>query len=398
MVTPATEPVRSSARRSLRPRVAVIVETSVVYGRQIHRGIARYVRSHRPWSMFLDQRELGASPPIWLRQRRWDGVISRPTNRRLAAMFREMGVPVVDLNDQHDDLALPRIHSDDAAIGRLAAQHLLERGFQNFAFCGFKGERWSADRRDGCLAALTAAGYPCEVYESHWRGARAPEWHREQGQIARWIARRPRPLGVVACNDLRGQQVLDACARAGLAVPEEVAVIGVDDEELLCTMCDPPLSSVVPGAQRIGYEAAALLDRLMAGERVEAAEQRIEPVGVVTRQSTDVLAIADVDVAAAVRYIREYACEGASVADVLRHVPLSRSLLERRFRKYLGRSPQAEIRAVQIKRVKQLLVETELPLKAIAELAGFEHVEYLSVVFKRLTGASPGRYRQTNRQ
>jgi LacI family transcriptional regulator len=382
---------------SSRPRVAVIVETSVVYGRRIHLGIARYVRSHRPWSMFLEQRELGASPPTWLKRRRWDGIISRPTDRRLAAMFRAMGVPVVDLNDQHDDLGLPRIHSDDAAIGRLAAQHLIERGFRQFAFCGFAGERWAAGRREGCVDALHAAGFACAVHESYWRGPMAQEWDREQDRIARWLARLPRPVGVVACNDLRGQHVLDACGRAGLAVPEDFAVIGVDDDDLLCEMCDPPLSTVVPGAERIGYEAAELLDRLMAGGAAPAAERRVEPLGVVTRQSTDVLAIPDADVSAAVRYIRERACEGARVGDVLRHIPLSRSLLERRFRKYLGRSPQAEIRLVQVKRVKQLLAETDLPLRAIADLSGFDHVEYLSVVFKRLTGLSPGKYRESVR-
>ncbi|QEH31939.1 Xylose operon regulatory protein [Aquisphaera giovannonii] len=381
-----------------RPRVAVIVETSVVYGRQIHRGIARYVRSHRPWSMFLDQRELGAGPPTWLRRHRWDGIISRPTDRKLAAMFRAMRVPVVDLNDLHDDLGLPRVHSDDAAIGRLAAGHLLERGFRHFAFCGFTGERWSDGRREGCLAALAEAGCACDVHESYWRGPLARGWDREQDRIARWVAGLPRPLGIVACNDLRGHHVLDACARAGLAVPEEVAVIGVDDEELLCEMCDPPLSSVVPGAERIGHEAAELLDRLMAGDeddrRSPELDRRIEPLGVVTRQSTDILAIPDADVAAALRLIRRRACEGLRVSDVLRRVPLSRSLLERRFRKFLGRSPQAEIRLVQVKRIKQLLAETDLPLAEVAALSGFEHVEYLSVVFKRLTGQSPGAYRR----
>jgi LacI family transcriptional regulator len=347
--------------------------------------------------MFLEQRELGASPPTWLRRRRWDGIISRPTDHRLAAMFRGMGVPVVDLNDQHDDLGLPRIHSDDAAIGRLAAQHLLERGFRHFAFCGFTGEPWAAGRRDGCIEMLREAGCTCVVHESYWRGPLAQEWDREQERIARWVARLPRPLGIVACNDLRGQHVLDACGRVGLAVPEEVAVIGVDDDELLCEMCDPPLSTVVPAAERIGYEAAELLDRLMAGGASPAGERKIEPLGVVTRQSTDVLAIPDTDVAAAVRFIREHACEGIRVADVLRHVPLSRSLLERRFRRFLGRSPQAEIRLVQVKRISQLLTETDLPLRAIAELSGFEHVEYLSVVFKRLTGHSPGGYRQSVR-
>lgn len=377
-----------------RPRVAIIVETSVVYGRRIHMGIARYVHSSRPWSMFVEQRELGTSPPSWLTRRRWDGIISRPTNRRLAAVFRKMRVPVVDLNDLHSELGLPRIRSDNRAIGRMAVQHLLERGFHHFAFCGFAGEAWAAERREGSVQALREARLSCAVHESYWRGPRAPEWHAEQEHLSRWIARLPKPLGIIGCNDLRGQQVLDACQHLDAAVPEEVAVIGVDNDELLCQMCDPPLSTVVPNAERIGYDAAELLDRLMSGGSWPERERLIDPVGVITRQSTDTLAVPDREVAAAVRFIRENACSGIKVRDVLRHVPLSRSLLERRFRRYLGHSPQAEIRLVQIKRIKQLLTETDLPLKAIADLAGFNHVEYLAVVFKRETGSSPGQFRR----
>jgi LacI family transcriptional regulator len=163
---------------------------------------------------------------------------------------------------------------------------------------------------------------------------------------------------------------------------------------VLCELCDPPLSSVAPNAERIGYEAAELLDRLMAGGRAPARERLIEPVGVVARQSTDVLSIDDAEVAAAVRFIRERACGGLRVEQVLRHVAVSRSLLERRFRKYLGRSPQGEIRLVRLKRVKQLLADTDLSLVAIAQLAGFVHPEYMSVVFKRLTGQTPRAYRR----
>src|SRR6185437_15012889 len=191
-----------------------------------------------------------------------------------------------------------------------------------------------------------------------------------------------------------GQHVLDACQRVNLSVPEEVAVIGADNDMLLCELCDPPLSSVVPNPERIGYEAAALLDRLMRGEKPPSMHLWIEPLGVTTRQSTDVLAIDDPHIAVAVRYIRENACAGATVPDLLQQVPLSRTLLERQFRKYLGRSPQAEIRAVQLKRVKQLLAETDLSLERIAELAGYEHPEYMSVVFKRETGQTPGHYRR----
>jgi LacI family transcriptional regulator len=197
----------------------------------------------------------------------------------------------------------------------------------------------------------------------------------------------------MACNDMRVQHLLNACQRVDIAVPEELAVIGVDDDALVCNLCQPPLSSVVPNAERVGYEAAALLDRMMSGEIPPAQPLLIPPVRITIRQSSDVLAIEDAVVAAAVRFIRERACQGCGMKDLLRHIPMSRSLLERRFRQYLGRSPQAEIRAVQLKRVKQLLSESDLPLDQISPLAGYAHPEYMSVVFKRETGQTPGQYR-----
>lgn len=377
-----------------RPHVALMVETSLAYGRNLLRGVIRYLRSHEPWSVFFELREQGASPPSWLKDWRGDGIICRPTNPALAELFRKKRIPVVNLNDVYDELGLPCIESDHTAIGRLAGEHLIERGFRRFAYCGFTGHAWSAKRRAGFEAAVGNAGEVCPAHESPWGGPSAHPWEQEQKRIGDWLRALPRPVGVLACNDLRGQHVLDACQRVGLAVPEEVAVIGVDDDPLVCELCDPPLSSVVPNPERVGYEAATLLARLMAGEKPEPKEVLVAPLGVTARQSTDVLAIDDPHVAAAVRYIREHACAGASVDDVLARVPLSRTILERRFRKYLGRSPQAEIRFVQLKRAKQLLAETDLRLERIAELAGYEHPEYLSVVFKRETGQTPGQFRR----
>jgi LacI family transcriptional regulator len=374
-----------------------MVETSMVYGRQLLRGITRYLRSHEPWSVFFEQRELAASPPDWLKTWRGDGIISRPTTPQLAELLQRKRIPVVNLNDIHPGLGLPLIESDHVAIGRLAALHLLERGFRHFAFCGFTGHAWSRTRLEGFRATVAEAGSACAVYESPWGGPSAHPWEKEQRQIGNWLRSLPQPVGVLACNDMRGQHVLDACKRVNLSVPEAVAVIGVDDDVLLCELCDPPLSSVVPNPERIGYEAAALLDHWMTGVKPPRLEWRIAPLGVTARQSTDVLAVDDPNVAAAVRYIREHACQGATVADVLNHVPLSRTAVERQFRKYLGHSPQAEIRAVQLKRVRQLLAETDLRLERIAELAGYEHPEYLSVVFKRETGQTPGQYRRQMR-
>jgi LacI family transcriptional regulator len=379
---------------SLRPRVALIVEMSTVYGRQILEGIVEYTRSHRPWSVFLEQRELRASPPPWLLKLRWDGILCRSTTPALARTFARRHVKVVDLNDLYPGLGLPRIWSDMQAIGRMGAEHLLERGFQHLAFCGFSGEAWSDARREGFCTAARTAGHESAVYASPWLAHHAPDWDKDQRRIAAWIRSLPKPLGVMACNDVRGQQVINACRSTGVVVPEEVAVLGVDNEQVLCELCDPPLSSVMPNPKRIGYEAAELLDRLMRGERITAEERTIAPLGVVTRQSTDILRIDDADMATALRFIRERACSGVTVQEVAEHVAVSRSLLERRFRKHLGRSPQVEIRLAQLKRIKQLLAETDLSLEAIARLAGYVHPEYMSVVFKRLVGQTPGGYRQ----
>jgi LacI family transcriptional regulator len=193
---------------------------------------------------------------------------------------------------------------------------------------------------------------------------------------------------------MRGQQVLDACSKIGLSVPEEAAVIGVDNDELLCRICAPPLSSVIPNAEGVGYRAAELLAELMNGSSSAMADHLLEPLGVATRQSTDVVAIDAPEIAAAVRYIRENACRGISVDEVTAHVEVSRSTLERQLRKYLGRSPQEEIRFVQVKRAKELLWTTELSVEDLASLCGFEHAEYLHVVFKRITGLTPGQFRQ----
>ena len=221
------------------------------------------------------------------------------------------------------------------------------------------------------------------------------EWEIEE--ISSWVAGLPKPIGIFACYDFRGRQVLDACRRRNIVVPEAVAVIGMDNDELLCSLANPPLSSVIPNTHRTGYEAAALLDRLMSGERFAPDAHFIEPLGIATRQSTDVLAIEDANVARAVRFIRERACDGISVKDVLRAAPQSRRVLETRFQKLIGRTPHEEIIRVRLDRARTLLAETDLPLAVIAQRAGFAHVEYLSVVFKKHVGMPPSKFRAFNR-
>ncbi|MDR3636543.1 MAG: DNA-binding transcriptional regulator [Isosphaeraceae bacterium] len=388
-----------SLRTKPRPgplHVACIVETSMAFGREILWGVARYLSENDPWTVYIEQRSLTDRAPPWLRNWDGDGIISRLSPRE-TRLLRATGIPIVDLNDQGPGRCRPHIMSDHRAEGALAAAHLLERGFTSFAFFGYPQFRWAQDCQKGFAATLLSAGHSCQEYRGaqqvSW-GHQQQSWEMEVEDVAKWIQSLPKPLGLMACNDFRGIQALDACRRAGLAIPEVVAVIGVDNEELVCTLANPRLSSVVPNARSIGYEAAALLDRLMRGEPEPTTPICLPPLEIVTRLSTDINAIADPDVAVAMRFIREHACAGIGVIDVLAQVPVSRAVLQRRFRSLLGRSIHEVIAEVRLQRVKQLLLESELPLSVIAKRSGFAHVEYLSAAFRRAFGIPPGAYRR----
>jgi LacI family transcriptional regulator, galactose operon repressor len=391
-------------KMAMRPRVALLVESSRAYGRGLLHGIAEYVRLHGPWSIYLAERGLGDAPPGWLDGWNGDGVIARIENRGIARVVRRLGLPTVDLRGLLTDLRVPLITTDDNGVARSAFGHFLERGFRHFAFCGFLGADYS-DNRSECFSRLVGeSGFVCHVYRSsrppRMAGTEATEqrgWTTE-AEVAQWIEQLPKPVGVMACNDIRAQQVLMACRVIGVSVPDEVAVLGVDNDELLCDLSDPPLSSVVPDTHRIGFEAASLLDQMMRGELAPQPLTTIPPIGVLTRLSTDVLAIDDRMVSSAVHFIREHACDGITVEDVLAQLSLSRSVFERRFAKIFGRTPKAEILRLQLDRVKQLLAETDVPLKQIAFKTGFRHPEYMSAAFKARTGQTPGQYRRSSQR
>ncbi|WP_415909542.1 XylR family transcriptional regulator [Oleiharenicola sp. Vm1] len=379
----------------MKPQVLLVFLTRFEECNAMLKGVAHYERTHRPWAAFLDDEARAEIDPQWLRSKRWDGIISRHTTPALVEACRQLRLPLVDLNDVPPFPGVPKIRPDNVALGHCGAEHYLERGYRNFAFCGFRNDGWACERRDGFLEALALAGHSCHVFDVDYPGSLTPFWdERQTTALAAWLKGMPKPVAVMACNDLRALQVVSAAQNAGLLVPEEVAVLGVNNDTIRCELAYPPLSSVATNPFQSGYLAAECLAQLMRGETPPSTDLRVEPVAVVPRYSTDVLAIDDRIVAAALGYIREHACHGISVTQVQKFTGASRSLLERKFRSLLGRSPQAEIRRVQIAKIKQLLFETDFPMKKIAELTGFEHDEYMCVVFKRLTGASPGAYRR----
>ena len=335
--------------------------------------------------------------PHWLSGWNGDGIIARIENRNIARAVAERKLPTVDLSAARLLPGVPWAETDDAAIAKLAFDHLADRGFRHLGFCGLSDYNWSVLRCEHFRRLAADARLDCSVHVTKAAGARAADWAADQDELAAWIQGLPKPVGVLACFDIRGRQVLDACRMLGVRVPDEVAVLGVDNDTILCELAHPPLSSVVPDANRTGYVAADLLSRMMAGQRVPPDAHLIKPQLVVARRSTDALAIDDADVSSAVAFIREHACDGIGVEQVLEAVPLSRRVLESRFKRFLGRTPHAEIIRVQVQRARELLGHTDLPLKTIAQRIGIPHPEYLSVVFKRATGQSPGAYRREQR-
>jgi LacI family transcriptional regulator len=381
-----------------RRKVALLIETSNAYGRELLQGIRSWLREGGAWSIRLSEHGRGATVPSWLRGWKGDGVIARVDTRRVATSLRATGLPVVDVSAALEAPAFPRVVTDSRAVTRLALEHLKERGFRSFGYCGDRRFTWSVQRARFFAEHVRAeTGAALTVYEDALGDEASADAEREVGAIARWLKGLPKPVGVLACYDVRGQQVLAACQEAGLAVPEDVAVIGVHNDELLCDLCEPPLTSVIPNARRAGYEAALLLERMMKGERLPVAVRWIEPLGVALRQSTDVVAVGDAKVSAAVRYIRDHAAEGIDVTDVLRAVPMSRTLLERKFKTLLGQTPHEHILRTRLARVRAMLAGTDLSVALIADRTGFEHAEYLSVAFRRETGMTPTAWRAQHR-
>lgn len=374
------------------PHVALIVETAKQYDRGLLRGIGRYIKGHGPWSVYLEERGPRDAIPPWLRSWKGDGIIARIQDVPMAEALVATGVPIVELRRQVVGFDLPAVHCDDDALAAQAIRHFQSRGFRHFAFCGRPRARWSDLREASYRRCLEASGLTGHSYA--WPRRRLERsWEQEQDDVSRWLADLPHPVGVLTCNDIRGLQVLDACRRIALPVPERVAVLGVDNDVALCELADPPLSSIDQDLERIGFEAARLLDRLMNGQAPPPEPILIEPVGIVTRLSTDSIAIDDPAVATTIRLIRQHACSHRGVDFFAEHAGLSRRVLQRRFKALTGRTLQEEILETQLARVRQMLAETDLKLEAIAGRAGFRYLGYMCSYFKKRTGMTPGQYR-----
>lgn len=373
------------------PSVAILVDTSRSYGRDIVRGIRRYVAEHGPWSLYLEPRDLRSSFPDWLKNWRGDGILSRTVDAALLRQLKATKLPVVELRTTVLKHPFPFVGMDNSVIGSRVAAHFRTLGFQHFACVQDSSENFFLERRDTFIQAVNDAGFDCPVFQS-----KRSNWEQHQRELANWLRELPKPAGVFAVNDQMGFWVLDAARRAGIAVPEELAVVGAENDNMLCETASPPLSSVRLRGQTVGYAAAQLLDEWMTKKRIPKPGERHlhAPGDIVTRQSSDIVAVDDPRIAAALRFIRQNATAQLDVARVARECALSRSVLERRMKALIGRSPGEEIARLRFAAVEKLLLQTDLTLDAIAAKCGFTHPQYMAEAFRKRTGMTPGTFRR----
>lgn len=391
-----------AGRRTKGParQVALAYPVSVPWMALFVRGVTDYADQHGGWA-------LTASPPMlsWAGEqmltldslRGWpgDGVIAALACRDEILAAQRLGKPLVNMSATLRETGFPRVRPDHAGMGRLAAEHLLDRGLRRLAYYGIEGLWFSQQRGLGFVECAQQAGISCAVLEAPRNPDARQTWEQRLAPLTRWLQQLQPPVGLLAIQDYRARTVVDECGRLGLRVPHDVAVIGMDDDPMICEFCTPTLSSVSRNSWRLGYETAALLDRLMAGRQPPAEDIVVPSDGVVARQSTDTVAVDDPHVAAAVHFIHDHAAEPFGVERVVRATAISRRQLEVRFRRVLGCTLHDYICRERIERAKRLLAGPDRPkLRHVAAVCGFATVERMRLVFKRLHGQTPLQFRQ----
>ncbi len=377
------------------PKIVLRIESSRGSGRAFLRGIAQYARYHGPWSFYWEPRGMESAWPE-LQELEPDGIIMRDLDKLDEVLA--FGIPAVVLGHKRKEVpGLVNVVTDSPRIARMAAEHLLRCGFKNFAFCGYgssksDGASWTQLRQQYFVQSIRRAGFNTHTY--FLKSLLTRDWGRERRLLAEWLRDLDKPVGLMACNDDCGVQVMEACKSIGLSVPDQVGVIGADNDEIVCGLATPAMSSVAINFERAGYESAQALDRLIRKTRRPAKRILVVPSHVAARHSTDVVAIDDEVVARALRHIRDHSRHALTVVDVARAVGISRRALERRFRLGMGSSILDEIRRARTDQIARMLIETALPVSQIAESLGFDDVQHFARYFRAGKLMSPLAYRR----
>lgn len=387
--------------RAPHPRVALLIETSKGYGRQLLLGVRRYLDLHGPWSIVIGERGLDDPEPPWLRGWRGDGILTRCAKSEATMEAVRRGIPAINLRywEEFPGGAMPNVDCDQAAIAKCAADHLIDSGFRSLAYCGLRANLWSDARREAFRQIAASRSPACTYadFETDDPGV-GSTWEREQKALTRWLTSLPAPTGILACNDVQGVRILDACREAGIAVPDRIAVVGVDNDPVFCGLSDPPLSSVDQNVAAIGFRAAEMLDAMMRGGDPEPEPRTLlPPAGVAARRSSDAVACPDPAIARALRFIRERHGIGIDVDQVAAAAHVSKRLLQSKFKAVLDRTPVEEIQRARLRRARDWLTETDEPLASVADRMGFAYQSHFATWFRRQCGETPAAVRKSGR-
>ncbi|MHC4559998.1 MAG: XylR family transcriptional regulator [Planctomycetota bacterium] len=379
-------------------KVILLLATSRAHVRGLLHGIAKYSHLYGPWIFHTDAPLHRKGDALsWLKNCGADGVIAPDAEQNEEII--KMGLPTIVYRVAKERIPhLPAIIADNSMVGEMAAEHLLDRGFHCFAYLGSEDRPWSRERSESFGKRIAETAFEPHIFYTNSKLRSWRSFEREQNRLAEWLKSLPKPVGLMAGNDVCGRHVIEACRIAGLQVPDQVAVIGVDNDELICDLTDPPMSSIALNTQKAGYEAAELLDKLMSGEKMRSQNIVVQTTHVVARQSTDILAIEDRIVAEAIRFARQHSTEAIQVDDVVNHVAMSRRNLELRFHRALGRSIYSEIKRVRTKQIIQMLAETDLSISEIALRLGHPSDKHIARYFKQQTGMNLREYRKQCRK
>jgi LacI family transcriptional regulator len=375
-------------------RIGLLLPMDLDYGRAVLRGVKHYTKPNKPWRFHLGIPDVNEA--IALHDWKPDGVIAHIGATNMVPPLKGLGVPVVNVTNAFDPAPSPRVGIDNLAVGKLAAMHFLERGLTHFAFLGYRGYPYIRDREAGFIQAIREAGYECisrsDPSVVHPTGG--GYWGIAEEGLADWLVSLPKPIGILAARDQYGLQLTELCHMHNIHVPEDVAIVGVDNDEVVCEVATPQLSSIAAPGERTGYHAAAMVEDLIKGKTLKEEVLLLPPTGLITRQSSDIMKVEDREVLAAVRFIRNRINEPLNVTDVLNELYISRSSLERKFRSILGRTPLEEIRRVRIEQVKSLLAGSDITVREIARRTGFRSAERLCTTFRASAGEAPSQYRK----
>jgi LacI family transcriptional regulator len=382
------------------PRVIFLTDLTEEYAKNLLKGIVRYSKEHEPWVLckmpFSYRVEHEVEGVLkWAKEWKADGIIAQFYNTDQVSIFRKNGIAAIAQDFKSRFTEIPNITGAHRMTGRMGADYFIQKGFKNFAFYGFKDIVWSHERCEGFVEEIGKYHLDKNFYE--YQNTDFKElWYYEPAPLVTWLKRLPKPVALMACDDNQGHHIAEVCRQCGIKIPEEIALLGVDNDEAVCTLSDPPLSSINQAVEKGGYETARLMDKMIKNPNGCYDDVVVYPTHVITRQSTDIYATNDKHISTVLQYIHRNTDKKLRIDEITKMVPLSRRLLENRFKQEIGLPVYTYIMNLRIERFVHHLLESDAPIVEISENAGFPDYKNVARQFKRIKGCTPSEYRKQN--